>query len=478
MTTFTEKTLPSRIGADDILLDMVFDDADLWQEAIAKGVDKDISFKDLQEMCNPAWCRQAKIAMANRDYLVFPPHAAAIPKTDDANDDNLRHLMNEVRHGRMTKEQFNEVIKDRWRIVYVNMPKDRVLFIAIYKVLARNNREMVSPICRSYQEGVSCGDTVKELAKNITNLSTQGDGVVGWKSDFTKYFDRVPLPLIEAVWQQLERKYGKSAIIDFLRNYYENDWYFDLFNDLCREYKSLKQGCAVAAWLANVVIKDVDDRMAARNPNFRRYCDDTMYIGADHEEALAYFKSMLDEKGIGMNPKKLEQVRADRWIKFLGFSIKGNDISLSSTAIEKLNTEIKAACLEPRQTKSGKWVYPTFDVALRRVTKIIYNPNGDYSWATRVLRTVNVDADIRTIDEFIKDCLRAAKTKHRKVGGIGFQINQKVGCVCRGRGRNVSSNLNKTEQHIDGWLSLIEMRNALRSGRAVYDALLQSRKIA
>lgn len=55
MKNFTEKTMPNPIGAsEDALLDIVFDDAEGWQEAIQRGVDKDISRKELEDICTPA----------------------------------------------------------------------------------------------------------------------------------------------------------------------------------------------------------------------------------------------------------------------------------------------------------------------------------------------------------------------------------------------------------------------------------------
>ena len=70
------------------------------------------------------------------------------------------------------------------------------------------------------------------------------------------------------------------------------------------------------------------------------------------------------------------------------------------------------------------------------------------------------------------DCLRAVKTGKRKIGGIGFVKNQQVGCIQRGRGRNVTANRGKTAPIITGYLTLGCARKALLTSKAAYDTLV------
>ena len=60
------------------------------------------------------------------------------------------------------------------------------------------------------------------------------------------------------------------------------------------------------------------------------------------------------------------------------------------------------------------------------------------------------------------------------LGGLGFVADGKKGCVARGIGRNVTANRIKTEAVIEGYLSLITMRNARRTCRTAYDSLVRS----
>ena len=66
------------------------------------------------------------------------------------------------------------------------------------------------------------------------------------------------------------------------------------------------------------------------------------------------------------------------------------------------------------------------------------------------------------------------KTGKRKAGGLGYVRDRPGGCIVRGRGRNVRANRAKAGGDITGYLTLGCMRNALQTGRAVYNTLVAS----
>jgi hypothetical protein len=109
------------------------------------------------------------------------------------------------------------------------------------------------------------------------------------------------------------------------------------------------------------------------------------------------------------------------------------------------------------------------------VNRYLYHGDGQvHSWATQVLSVVNVKQDVDTLNAFVMDCLRAVHTGKTKVGGLGYDRQGKVGCVVRGRGRNVSANRRKTGDSIDGYLTLGCMQNAMRTSKAAYETLVRS----
>lgn len=65
-------------------------------------------------------------------------------------------------------------------------------------------------------------------------------------------------------------------------------------------------------------------------------------------------KKRLEDKSMKLNPKKVEYLAADVWFKFLGFSIKGGMVSLSSSRIKTFQHEIERRTIRCRDTTLAK----------------------------------------------------------------------------------------------------------------------------
>lgn len=418
----------------DKILQMFFD-IDRWTKAIEKGVFKDIR-KDQLIMLTDEHTRLAIAdAMLKGQYEISPPHTAQIPKDNG-----------------------------EFRTVYVNEPIDRVILSIANDLLFDLMPEMIHQSCKSYQTGIGCGKVVTEVSHQIVDASD--NGFLGWKSDLSKYFDSVPLQYIDEAFDKVEAKHGHSVLIDVLRKYYHCDLYFDEFNNLQHQYQSLKQGCAVASWLADVLLYDLDEELSQLNGYYVRYSDDMLFIGKDYEKAMSILQRELKEKSMKLNPKKVEYLTADKWFKFLGFSIKGEMISLSSSRIKKFQKEIEKRTIRKPDVSLVK--------AINLINRYLYKGNGEFSWATQILPVCNVRKDLNELNNFVMDCLRAVATGKRKVGGLGYVKTQSDGCIVRGKGRNVKANRGKTNQDITGYLTIGCMQNAILTRRAVYNTLVAS----
>lgn len=417
---------------DDYILSKFFE-PERWTYAIEKGYCKHIDKGKLYKLCKPETRVALYVAIANGEYEIFPPHIAKIPKD--------------------TPGEF--------RTVYINEPIDRIILSIANDLLIELTPDMIHPSCKSYQKGIGCGDIVKRISSKICN--TEGD-VIGWKSDLSKYFDSVPLRFIDAIFDKIESRFGHSALIDLLRKYYKNDNYFDENGKLCNAYQSLKQGCSVASWLANVLLYHIDDKLSKMNGEYVRYSDDMLFIGKDYEKAMDVLVNELAMMEMKLNPKKVEYITHDKWFKFLGFSIKGADISLSGTRIKSFQKEIEKRTIRKRNISLKN--------AVNSVNAYLYKGNGKFSWATQILPVCNVAKDIDTLNMFVMDCFRAVQTGKHKLGGLGYVSNKKDGCIVRGIGKNVKSNREKTEKEIDGYLSIGCMRNAMITRKAVYNTLV------
>ena len=417
---------------EDKILQMFFE-PERWRYAIDKGVGKDIRKDQLYQLTKPEVRIEICRAMKQGTYRISPPHTALIPKD--------------------TPGEF--------RTVYVNEPIDRIVLSIANDLLFELCPDMVHPRCKSYQKGIGCGKVVQEVSRAICD--TKGD-VIGWKSDLSKYFDSVPIGYVDAVFDLVESRHGHSVVVDVMREYYHSDIYFDENGALQSKYQSLKQGCAVAAFLADAILFHIDEELSELDGYYVRYSDDMLFVGKDYDKAMECLTMRLAEMQMKLNPKKVEYLTHTRWFKFLGYSIKGRDISLSCTRIKTFQKEIERRTVRRRDN--------TLKKAVNSVNRYLYKGCGEFSWATQILPVVNVRKDIDTLNMFVMDCLRAVATGKRRTGGLGYVRDKQDGCIVRGLGRNVKANREKTGAHIEGYLTLGCMRNAMLTRKAVYRTLV------
>lgn len=422
----------------DILLEKVFE-AERWEAAINKGVFKGIDKGELRQLCSPETRIRLAMAILEDNYEIAPPHQALIPKDNG-----------------------------EFRTVYVNENIDRIFLSIVNDLLFELCSDMIHPACKSYQKGIGCGKIVQEITKNIKWQKEYEDlesKTFGIKADLSKYFDSVPIEFIDNVFDQLVHKFGDSKIIAILRKYYHTDLCFDPDGNLIKHYQSLKQGCAVASWLADVMLYEIDDHLSELKGMYVRYSDDILYIGRFYDYAMKVLEKNLEIMSMKLNPKKVEYLSYDRWFKFLGFMIKEDQITLSPRRVKTFQKEIEKRSVKNRHI-SGK-------AAIISINRYLYKGDGTYSWATQVLPIINVERDIDTLNEFVMDCIRACQTGKRKIGGLGTITNQKDYMILRGTGKNVSANRKNTEKEIEGYYSIRCMQKALNICRPVYDTIVR-----
>lgn len=418
---------------NDILLQKFFE-INRWEQALETGVDKHIDKGELRKLTSPEVRLALYNAIANDNYEIAPPHQAAIPK------DN----------GDM-------------RIVYVNENVDRIFLSIANNLFFEMFPEFVHKSCKSYQTGIGCGKVVQEVSRQMIDSKTLE---VGFKADLTKYFDTVPIRYIDEIFDRMEVKVGKSKIIDIVRKYYHTDLCFDIEGNIIEHYQSLKQGCSVASFLADAVLYHLDKTVSMLPGHYVRYSDDLLYVGAEWGAAFQTVKAILADMEMTLNPKKVEIVYKNKWVKFLGFNIKGNQITLAKSRVKSFQKEIEKRTIKQRNISMKR--------ALNQVNSYLYKGDGRYSWATSVLPIINVQKDIDTLNQFVMDAIRACATKKKKIGGLGSVNDKEDYTILRGTGKNVSANRSKTDKEIEGYLSIRCMQNALVTRRAVYDTLVRS----
>lgn len=401
-----------------------------WTEAVNHGLEKGLPQPMLRRFCEP----EARVLLyrmiRDGEYRIAPPRTAQIPKD--------------------TPGEF--------RTVYVNDPDDRVVLAVANDLFFDLTPDLVHPACKSYLKGMGCGAVVREAARYASEMP---EGVIGWKSDLSKYFDSVDIEYIDAAFDRLEERFGPSALVDMVRAYYHDDRSVDGDGMKRCKYMSLRQGCAVSAWLSDVILCHIDERLSQLDGKYFRYCDDMLFIGPDHERAMEILLEELGKMRLSLNVRKVEEVRSDRWFSFLGYSVCGGQISLSPRRVARFRKVVDDMAASSKSAKQ----------LTSRLVSRLYVGTEWKCWATQVLPVVNSRRDIQLLNAYIMDSIRAAMTGHRRIGGLGYNAAGKEGCIMRGSGRHVASNRRNTPQRIPGFRSLMCMRNALRCSKQLYMTL-------
>lgn len=415
----------------------MFCENERWQKEIEKLISKGVKPLELSYFTTASFRTKLVYDMLNGEYRVTPPHVALIPKDKPG----------------------------EFRKIYVNTVLDRLVLGIINSVYYDLYNEFMHESCVGYKKGIGVSKIAKEVSNNIVKNT-----YTGYKVDLSKYFDTVNRETLDAT---LKRFSTGSAIDQIIWDYYHDDLILNEFNELETHYKSLAQGCAVAAFLANVTIRDIDDEISRMVPVYYRYSDDILIIGPNAEKAVQRLEVMLREKGLKLNPKKIERLSADRWFTFLGCKIRGTTISLSKNRLKKFVQSIKAITV-------WKTLKPVSEKELRKMIREInkflylgYSQNGKmYGWTQNAFSIITSEQDIAEIDKWVKDLLRGMLTGKHRIGGIGSIDNQKEYAVVRGRGRNVSANLDKVDEdrlRELGYVSMVHMYRCFHISRELFE---------
>lgn len=405
--------------------------------ALKHAKEKGLNPKLIRRFCDPSYRGYIVNLIVTNTYNIAYPTEADIPKDKPG----------------------------EFRTVFMNEPVDRIIMSLLSDSVSDVFKDMIHPSCRSYQKGMGTQQTVCEISCRIENLGVTGHEVVGVKTDFSHYFDNILLEKIEEMFDKWEHILGfekdTEPVINMFRRYYRQNEYWDKNGNLASKYQSLKQGCALAAPLANMLLYDLDEYMSSKYKVYYRYSDDIMCLGGDVDEIVNDINRITSEYGVTLNPKKVEPVYADQWIKFLGFNIKQGYRTLSSSRVVKFKNKIKELTIKQKNITMKK--------ATRNVMNYLYG--GEHCWADSCLATINVEKDIKQLNFFVMDCIKACGTKKKRIGGIGSTLDRKDYTIVRHDGRNVLSNKEK-EEHIENYESMVCLWKALRQSKSLYKSLL------
>ena len=278
--TVSANPQPHLMDFDDKLA--LFLDKDTLQMTVDHCVQKGISLPEVRRFTEPEFRLQLAKLMLAGQYRIAPPHIILIPKPDSA----------------------------EMRKVYCNNPMDRVICTQLGSVYTRMYQDRIHPSCVSYQKGVG----VPHIVRRISDYIAAHPGLKGAKFDIHHYFDEISC---EALDQGLRELDSGSCIDRIVWDYLHDDVILDEHGQVQRVYKGIAQGFAVSPFLANYLLRDIDEAIAKLDVVYYRYSDDILLLGPDFEKAKAILYEGLAAKGLHINPRKVTPIDADTRFTFL-----------------------------------------------------------------------------------------------------------------------------------------------------------------
>ena len=447
---------------EDALLSKMFE-YERWCELLDKADEKGINKTVLRKMATPQVRLALYEAIKNNRYEIRPPRILLIPKPD-------------------TTEM---------RRVYANEDEDRIVCTLVNDCMMEIFKEFIHPSCVSYQKGIGCQDIVQRVSNEVVKLGKKANGKqVGTVSDFSKFFDNVSIEAIDECFDRMETKLGfeigTEPVINMMRKYYHNELYFDEFGELQSKFQSLKQGCAVAAMLSCMVLYDLDEYMTKTSLVYYRYSDDCLTLREDVDGIVDDINGIVKKYNVQLNPRKIKPVYDNQFFQFLGFYIKGNQITLRRDRVKKLTKEIVDATIKKPNITPAQ--------AKQNIKRIIYGDGDGYSFATSAFGAMqNCDKDVETLNNFIMDCIRLCeirynynkerKTKGLKpkqikygmndVGGIGVVTDKDDYTFIRGKGSKIRTAKQRTQKEIDHYKSVGCLLKCYKLGKPIYEATIR-----
>lgn len=378
------------------------------------------------------------------------------------------HYIDKKTGNPLTYEEAMKRNMENVREIYVMELMDRIIWNMFYQICYKKFSSWIHSSCKSYKKGESTRTTAKELSKKLSAMGYYR----GVKHDLSKYFDSVPIEVIDNMLNKMEKK-SPSVIWNCVREFYHDNRVV-INGEMVERYGSLKQGCAFACLLADIILYDIDKEMEKFDVIYYRYSDDLIIIGKDYAKADRRLKEMLSELGLKINDKKTEYITSKTWFTFLGFRFKENKVTISKKTLKNIENFVKLRTIGKSRQLHRALTEKEIKKAIDDIQYYFFTgcEKHEGGMAAYLFGACNVKEDIATIDTYIKDCIRASYTnKCEFMYGLGSSYGYDYG-VTHGKGKHVTMNVMKTDGIPEklGWYSLNHMYKKFHSGIGAYKA--------
>lgn len=292
------------------------------------------------------------------------------------------------------------------REIYIYNEYDSFLLKILNNIISSKLGNLICDNVYSYQKGKRTYNAVsyiKEHLRNNTNL-------VGVKLDISNYFLSVNREAItRAIDNLVEDESGKIL----LRNLFSLDKCINSIGEIEEKYLGIAPGSALSSYMANYILKPLDDFMQENEIVYARYSDDLVIFSESDEtldSIIKQTKSIIASLGLEIKDSKVSFFKNNETIDFLGLKIINNSIiDVSDRTIKNIKQAIRK-----KSYKYKEKAYLNKDEisnCIRSLNKALYgnvlNPSYDHKGGRMnyVFSNVTTDKTIKLLDYYILDTL-------------------------------------------------------------------------
>ncbi len=206
------------------------------------------------------------------------------------------------------------------------------------EVIRRLLEPIFEPLFHDHSFGFRPGRNCHDAVRRLLSHHQAGNRVV-LDADIAGFFDNIPHQLIIAA---VADEVADGNILDLIRKFLAAGVLEDgVFKPTTI---GTPQGGVISPLLANIVLNQLDHRLADAGYQFVRYADDFVIACAllkQAEAALTLVSDIMTDLGLQLSPEKTKFSTYGNGYEFLGFSISSRSRTMRPKSVEKFKDKIR-----------------------------------------------------------------------------------------------------------------------------------------
>ena len=267
--------------------------------------------------------------------------------------------------------------------------------------------DLFSDCLYSYRRGYGVGDAIRKL-RSIEDLGRR----YVYKTDISNYFNSIDT---EMLMKDLRKLLDDERLCDMFESLVSGDEV--LFEGrIIHENRGAMAGTPVSPFLSNIYLTEIDRCFESAGCVYMRYADDILVIAESEDELMrlrGMLMTMIERKGLRINPDKEEFFSPGEPFDFLGFRITEDRVDLSDKAMRKIKDKIRHSSKDIRRwmLKKNAPVNGTVKALIRSYNRSFYSSDShEHTWSRWYFPYLTTAERLKEIDAFFQEHIRYVAT--------------------------------------------------------------------